>query len=1016
MLAFTRARLWIASAVLCAGCATDAPASSASSGAPSVVSSSSAPAAATAATSTTTALASAKPACELPSEGACLDASTRRVCDASGAVVEERCSAGASCLASRCEALRDVDGAAVDPKRVRIPSREGFFNAFSMYKGVPSKLAKDLRETGDLAHAIGELRGRKPQAMCAPSGFVQPSVKGSESGGAAVLASTIWSDRQRHLELRASVRGKVTFWIGARSFTLDELPGSEGNPEPDEQFIDLDLPAGATALTAIVEPESGGFYLRARENGWPPMGLALAERFEAAACKPAALLDAGVDLALTADGLRLTARPRFHGALPQILSSSSSIEIAFDVGVTHARETKSAGTLRFDAARLLEDRAGDASAAVAWPGAASEIAVSGLDATLWKRKLYASEKLVARAAELERALPAVRGDTRIPSGSRASFEAHVELVAELVAGGDPEVAWVDELTTEAEAMHDAAARGEDPYAKKRGFVRRAYRSPLDGNLSRYVAFVPPKRREPQPLVAIAHGRDRLAEHALRTLVGEAPDEHMTLTFAARHMPAFRDQGAILVAPSAFGNAGVLPVGEEDTLAVLEEMKRAYDVDARRVSLTGYSLGGTVSFVLPLHYPDLFASTAPLCGYPNLMDYVSVSRVPHQTWEDALLAKEFIGKYVENGMYVPIHVVHGGLDAPERSKVVVDRYKRLGYPYRFDVQDDLGHDVWTYAYKEGRMVSWLTSKTSPRAPKRVRLVTGKYRYDRAYWVRLVRMVDASLADPAEIDARWDPKKAKLELSTKNVALVELDLGALDPKPSSAGIDVVVDERAPLHLESAERVVLSVAPDSPVALATDDPTATDVKRHGLSGPLDDALHVPLTIVFGTGDPAMREANELVARHLANLGGAATIQYPVLADTDATDAALDGRSVVLIGGPRDNALTRAIAGALPATFEADAITLRGERYAGPDVAVSFIFPGPAGFTGEATQRRAPGRYVVVHAGLSPRAILAARSLPRYLPDFVVYDAGLARRVGGLLMAERAPLAAGFFTESWQ
>jgi dienelactone hydrolase len=528
-----------------------------------------------------------------------------------------------------------------------------------------------------------------------------------------------------------------------------------------------------------------------------------------------------------------------------------------------------------------------------------------------------------------------------------------------------------------------------------------------------------------PAVLVAHGRDRLPEHALRTLIGEAPDEHMTLSFAAHNLPPMPDLGAILVAPWGYGNGSILGLGEEDARAVLADLSRAYAVDDRRVSLTGYSLGGTVSFLYPLHAPGMFSASAPLCGYPNLMDYQSVSRVEQAVWEPALLARKYIVEYAENGQYVPLHVVHGGKDVPGRSKVVVDRYRDLGYSVVFDVPEDADHNVWDDAYEDGKMIPWLTAKRSPKAPQSIRFVTRDYRYDRAYWLRVERMFSSTGAVRAEVDAKWSPKDSRITLETSNVRVLAIDLGALDPKPTA---DVTIaDSGKELTAPPSGVVWIGREAGGAPTLSTTDPCNAADKHHDQSGSLDDLASLPVTVVVGTADAKLVEANRVLADHLARMGGQADVRYPIVDDAAATDDALAGRSVVLVGGPASNTLARALLGAglapgegrtpsVPVRIGASSVTVKDHTEEGDDLGVAFVMPRPEGFHGEAISRRAPSGYVAIYAGLTAEATLSARMLPRYLPDWVVFDSSFAVERGGLLMDARRPRAAGFFSETWE
>jgi hypothetical protein len=330
-----------------------------------------------------------------------------------------------------------------------------------------------------------------------------------------------------------------------------------------------------------------------------------------------------------------------------------------------------------------------------------------------------------------------------------------------------------------------------------------------------------------------------------------------------------------------------------------------------------------------------------------------------------------------------------------------------YSAIFDVQEDLDHNVWDYAYEDSKMVPWLTRHKSPLAPKSVHLATGKLRYGKAYWLRVLAMTDSSKR--ARVDAKLTA--TGVEATTENVAALTINTSGLDLPTGE--LNFTIDGNASRASAGGE---LTFVRDAAGKLALGEHVTTGRKAPGSSGPLDDVQHGAVTIVYGTQGRADREANRLVAEHFATLGGAADIHYPVLADSDATDELLAGRNVVLVGGPRTNRLTAAIAGLLPVEVHADGIMLRGERHAGKHLGASLIFPGPESFFGDGAKKRSPTRYVVLHAGTTPRATLAARMLPRYLPDFVVYDAAPFAERGGLLMNTRPTLAAGFFSETWQ
>ena len=55
----------------------------------------------------------------------------------------------------------------------------------------------------------------------------------------------------------------------------------------------------------------------------------------------------------------------------------------------------------------------------------------------------------------------------------------------------------------------------------------------------------------------------------------------------------------------------------DVMKLISFIKKEYNVDENKVSLTGHSMGGTGVWMLALAYPDTFSAVAPLSGSVNL---------------------------------------------------------------------------------------------------------------------------------------------------------------------------------------------------------------------------------------------------------------------------------------------------------------------------------------------------------------------------------------------------------------
>ena len=586
--------------------------------------------------------------------------------------------------------------------------------------------------------------------------------------------------------------------------------------------------------------------------------------------------------------------------------------------------------------------------------------------------------------------------------------AHLRLAAQRLYEEAPDHPRLPSLLDTLDAHAASLALGQDPLATRTGVYTRAYRSHLDGSLQRYVIAVPPAYgADPErvwPLVVAAHGLNYTPEDMARIALALPTRPGAALAMASPLDFPFKDPGAIVVSPDGYGDAGHRPPGEVDTLRVIDEVRRAYRIDPQRISITGFSLGGSVAFWVPLHYPDVFSAAAPLCGYPNVHEYSSVRYARKRPWEHALLAREGIVNYAEGGRYLPLRMVHGERDNPARSRLMADRYMALKYHADLEILPGAGHNIWDAAYADGALLRWLAKRRRPSRPSRPRVRTMSYRYSASYWLRIDRFDDHQVY--AEADATLGKKR--LRVTTDNALGISL-IGARLGDAAGTRRALVVDGQAlgevtlPAITETlslsrgAGRWAVVPAPDVPAGH----------KRRGVEGPLRDVWHGPFVIVYGTQDPAQTEANRTVAESLRRYSLWTDIAMPIKADVDVDDADLRGRGVVLVGNPRSNAVTARLEPDLPVRFEGDAIVLGERRFAGDDVGVAAIHPNPLD----------PDHYVVVHAGVTAQGTLSAQWLPEYLPDFLVYDGRirdmwwdrlLSRREGPLGWVLRRLLAA--------
>ena len=191
----------------------------------------------------------------------------------------------------------------------------------------------------------------------------------------------------------------------------------------------------------------------------------------------------------------------------------------------------------------------------------------------------------------------------------------------------------------------------------------------------------------------------------------------------------------------------------------------------------------------------------------------------------------------------------------------------------------------------------------------------------------------------------------------------------------------------------------------------PEPTDAglhKRHGLQGPIDDALMEPFLIVKPTGKPlnekvgawASSECEHAITEWRRQFRGEARVKN----DADVTDDDVKNFNLVCFGDPSSNKVLARLAGKLPAKWSADSVGVGDKAFPADHHALVLCYPNPLN----------PERYVVLNSGVTYREFdytNNARQTPK-LPDWAVIDTSTPatpRAPGGVP-------AAGFFDEHWQ
>ncbi len=501
----------------------------------------------------------------------------------------------------------------------------------------------------------------------------------------------------------------------------------------------------------------------------------------------------------------------------------------------------------------------------------------------------------------------------------------------------------------------ALAAGNDPFAARRGTILRSYRSEADGSLQSYSLGVPGdyKADKPFPLLVSLHG-------------------HGWYTPFQGH-PARVNNGLLTAAPHGRGSQDYMLLAEDDVVAVIDDVVRDYWVDLDRVYIEGSSMGGTGSWNLGVHHPDLFAAIAPICGNADRRAWDAWKpkkrRIRYEMPPRFAELRNFLADtaepvaYAGNLLNLPALAAHGAIDdvvPAANSRNMADAAQKLGCTVEYQEFPAVRHWGFPNEFFVKRW-DWMMAQKRNPVPERVRYKTARLRDDGAYWVRILRF-----AEPlkfAEIDARR-VGEGRIEITTSNISAFWVRSPAFrqssdpglpkgrTPNVKIDGQELTAEDPATTFVRAEGKWATGPLPPGPA------------KKKGLEGPVADAFLGSFLLVRGTASAdawereAIRREVEAKARDWERLFNC---RPRVKDDTAVTDDDIRQHHLVLYGGPAANALAARVAGKLPIAIERDAIRVGDKSFKGDDVGVKLCYPNPLN----------PERYVVIFAGLSPAAL---------------------------------------------
>lgn len=186
---------------------------------------------------------------------------------------------------------------------------------------------------------------------------------------------------------------------------------------------------------------------------------------------------------------------------------------------------------------------------------------------------------------------------------------------------------------------------------------------------------------------------------------------------------------------------------ENLRAILDIIKRTYNVDENRVVLAGVSDGGTGAYFMAMR------DTTPFAGFLPLNGFIAVLRNEMSEADGDLFPNNLLNK--------PMFIVNGGRDPLYPTRLVdpyIDHLKRGGVDLVYHPQPNAAHDTSWWPAVKGAFEAFVTGHPRQPLPDRLTWESGEVP-SRAHWVVIDRLAakqpgEASLPD---VNARAMPRE-------------------------------------------------------------------------------------------------------------------------------------------------------------------------------------------------------------------------------------------------------------------
>ncbi|MBM4035590.1 MAG: hypothetical protein FJ291_27940, partial [Planctomycetes bacterium] len=471
---------------------------------------------------------------------------------------------------------------------------------------------------------------------------------------------------------------------------------------------------------------------------------------------------------------------------------------------------------------------------------------------------------------------------------------------------------------------------------------------------------------------------------------------------------------VVASPDGRGNTDYKLWGELDVVRVVEEVKKHLSIDPDRVVLYGFSMGGSGSWQVGVHFPDLFAGLGPVCGNADHRVWERewswgernpTWMSPRKAWVEATESPAFFAENLINLPSMPLHGDKDNVVPCGHSRSMAAELLKVGAPCNYVEIPGAGHGV--PGDKIAEMLKWLRDQKRDPWPRRVVFKTAWRRHPGAYWVRLHRFERPFTFARLEAEA---VDKSFVRVKTENLEEFSLQLAA--PLFDAGGpVRVSVDGAEQYRGKAPDDGWLRLRRRGAKWAPAKEPDGLH-KTPQLEGPVEHAFMSSFVIVFGTSgdDERAKRVAADEARLLADFWNRwARGRCRIKPDREVKDDDIARCNLILVGDPATNSLIPRVMPDLPIRIEGKSILFGDKRFTGDDLGLKLIYPNPLN----------PQRYVALFTGTTWRGVFEI--IGRFgnwfdwgildgfhWADFEVFD--------NLTYSPETALAIGYFDNDWR